>query len=137
MIEFPRYKMNRAAMHFDTRGERAFVRVQARKSRQERGMDVEKAVGVARDEPRREDAHEPGEGDPFGRMLRDLSGQRRIETLAGAVLLIPDDRSRHAAGCGDRETRSLRPVADYGRNRQAGVEDRLHIAAAAGDEDDE
>src|SRR6266704_1889968 len=55
-----------ATAQLDAVGEGAAVRVQARVRRQERGMNVEQAAAIARDEVRSHDAHESSEDDEIG-----------------------------------------------------------------------
>ena len=67
--------------------EHALVRVEARVFRQQRRMDVEHSPREARDELRREDAHEAGEHDEIRRVLRELGRERLVVNGAlGAAL---------------------------------------------------
>ena len=64
----------------DPRGQRAGVGVQAAEGGQQRGVDVEQPVAPARDEVRRQDAHEAGEADQFDAAARaGASVERRVE----------------------------------------------------------
>ena len=124
----------------------AAVRVQARKGRQQRRMDVEQPSGVARHEARREDAHEAGQHHQRRRMRIDRIGQRRIESLArGEVLVRRPPRSRCPAPAPSASppasallliTAATRaPKRRAQRSRSARAHDGRHVGAAAGDQD--
>ena len=65
--------------------------------------------------------------DAFG----DMGG--RLSFSAAVV----DDRGRDAACRGGREPAGVGPVADHRRDREAGLDQRLQVAAPPGDEDRE
>ena len=75
--------MDRAAADSRTGGKYAGVGVQAWEGGQQGGMDVDQPVVPALDEPRGEQAHEPGEAHQPS--IRLLKGQveRAFESLVG------------------------------------------------------
>ena len=87
-----------------------------------------------------EHAHEPGEHDQVGRMGVDALGERLVEAGAVGVGLVVDDRGGDAVRACELEPAGARPVADHRgdtRARDARTHDGFHIAAAAGNEDDD
>jgi hypothetical protein len=136
VIELLGHEMHGAAMHLDTGSECPGVRVQSRKRRQERRMDVQQATMEAPHESRREDPHESGQRDELRGMTVDRIGEGRFECLARGKLAVRH-RARGDTACPrDRQSARVGDIADYRRHREPGIEQRLHVAAAARDEDD-
>ena len=71
-------------------------------------MDVEQPLAVARDERRREHAHEAGERHQARREALDLGGERGIESFACGMAAVLDHAGRDAARRGDAEARRHR-----------------------------
>ena len=96
-VEVRRHLMHGATGLPVTCGKGAGMGVQARIVRQERGVDVQHPALVPRDEPRRQDPHEPGKAQDVGPCGVDVAGQFRLEGRAvlaeGAVI---DGGDRHA-----------------------------------------
>lgn len=139
VVERGRYEVHRAAVQPHARRERLAMCVQARKCGQQRRMDVHHPSGVTRDEALAQDAHEPGESDPIGRVTIDAFGERRIEVGARRESTVIERLDRNACCPRDVEAGRLRVVAQYGCDVQIGccTQDRLHVAAASGDQNDD
>ena len=116
------------------------VGVEAREGRQQAGVDVEEAAGVAGDEGVGEHAHEAGQHHQVGAVGVDGIGQGRVEGLAAGVGLVVNHLGDDALVDGKGEALGVGAVGDDGGDFGAGdlrPDDGLHVAAAAGDEDDE
>jgi hypothetical protein len=123
-------------------GQDAGVGVEAGVGGQQGGVDVQHAAGPGVDQPGRQDAHVAGQGDPLGARLANGGVQRAFVSLAvrteGAVV---DRAGRDAEALGAREARGGGVVGEdeddlVGRLRRAGgLNQRLHVAAFAGDKD--
>ena len=61
IIQLGGYQMHGCPGKFATCIDGALVRVQARKGRQQRGVDVDKATGITAHKNRGQNAHEPGQ----------------------------------------------------------------------------
>src|SRR5687767_9404470 len=90
VVELRSDEMHRAAMHLDAGLKRALVRVQSGKRRQERRMNVEQALAVARHERRGKDAHEAGERHYARRAAVNLGGERGVEGFARGMRAMLD-----------------------------------------------
>ena len=131
------HEVHRAAVHFDARRERALVCVQSRERRQKGRMDIEQAPREALDEARRQDAHESRERHEARRKALDRGSKRGVEGFSRGVASMLHHAGRDAARRGNAQPFGLRSVADHRAHRQPGFDKRLHVAAAAGDEDDD
>ena len=106
-------------------------------------MNVEQTPLEARHEVSGEDAHESGQRQDVRRMLFDALGQHRFECLSRCVTAMIDALDGNAALRCPRQTVRIRP-AGYDRSNanrpffaRRRIDDRPHVAAAAGDEDDQ
>ena len=100
-------------------------------------MDVEEPLAVALDEARGQHAHEAGERHQARREALDLRGERGVEVFARRARAMFHDARRDAARRGDREALGFGAIADDRAHRHSSVEERLHVAAAPRDEDDD
>ena len=92
IVELGGHEVHRRAMQLHPGLERAPVRMQPRKRRQQRGMDVEQPALVAAHEALGEHAHETREHDQIRRMGVDAFGQRGVEAGAVGVRGVIDHR---------------------------------------------
>ncbi len=99
-------------------------------------MDVEQPAGISLDKSRREDAHESGERNEPRRNPVYFRSECRFERFTGGESAVLDDTGRDAMRGGDLEAFCIRAVADHGRHRQPGVDQRAQVAAAPGNKDD-
>src|SRR5688500_15846763 len=138
-VHFRRHEVDRAAMDARARGEHAPVRAKTVKRRQERRMDVHEAPGEAADEAVPEDSHETGEHDEIGGVPLDLVAQCASEGGAVGVSAMSDDMSGDPVRVRGGESCDAGHVADHCGDigGELGPEQRRHVAAAAGNEDDE
>src|SRR5262249_47846334 len=90
------------------------------------------------DEGGREDAHEAREQYQVGRAFLDRRRERRIEGLARGEGLVVDHLGRQALLARPLEALRIGPVGDHRLHFEAGagLDDRAHVAAPSGDEDD-
>ena len=143
-IQLGRHQVHRAAGELAARVNGALVRVQPGEGRQQRGMDVDQPPRVARDETRREDAHEPGQHHDGGVMAVDHLGQRGVEGLAAVESLVIQHLGGDALLAREREAPGIGLVTHHGRHagvqgaRPAlllrGTHDGGHVGAAARDQ---
>src|SRR5574343_1174401 len=136
-------EMHGAAMDTHPFVQRALVGMQAGEGWQQRGVDIHQAAFVVAHEAFAEDTHEAGEDDQIGRKTVDALGQRGIEGLApGEGLVVDVMRGDAGLGC-CLQALGIRPVADHGGDVDgqiagvAGGDQRLHVAATAGNQDDD
>src|SRR5260364_127648 len=105
-------------------------------------MDIEKALRIARDERRREYAHKARQHNEIRRESVNRLHQRRFKLGARMRARLNDDRS-DALRRGKSQPRRIRAIRNDGLDARrplflrAGAHQRLHIAAASGNEDDE
>jgi hypothetical protein len=106
-------------------------------------MDVDEPAVEAAHESGTEDAHEAGEGDDVGTVPLDRLGERGVERVACRERAVVDDLDGDAALPREGETGGIGAVAHDGGDPcvpalcLARAHDRLHVRAAAGDEDDD
>lgn len=123
--------------------ERPLVRVQAGEGRQQRGVDVHQAPCVTADETFAEDAHETGQHDQIRRKTVDALGQGGIEGLPPGKGLVVDVMRDDAGLGGCLQPCRIGPVTDHGGDVDgqiagiAGGDQCLHVAATAGNQDDD
>src|SRR5258708_25103361 len=100
-------------------------------------MDVEVPAEMTQNQAAAKDAHETRERDKIGRMLLDRLDERSVERLARGELALIDDRGGNARLRGELEAGGVGAVADHRGDlrREPRAHDRLHVAAAAGDQD--
>jgi hypothetical protein len=104
-------------------------------------MDIDHAVAPGGDEARRQQPHEAGEADELGARRLERAVEGAVELGARGVVAMRHDRGADAGGRGAGEAgrRGLirQHQHDLGRRigRAAGLDQRLHVAAAAGDQD--
>ena len=83
VVELGGHEMHGAAVHAHAGLERAAVRVQPGKSRQQRRMDVEEPAGIAlRRKPAVSMRMKPASTTRSGRVRVDLGGERGVEGFA-------------------------------------------------------
>ena len=100
-------------------------------------MDVEQPALVAPCERRGKDPHESRQRDEPRRVPVDLGRERFVEPFARRVRGVRDDRDRQAARPRELDPGGVGAVADHGRDRNTRLDQRPHVAAATGDEDDD
>jgi hypothetical protein len=76
--------------------ERASVRVQAGKGRQQRRMDIDQSTVVVADKGFAKNPHEAGQDHQFGRESVDGRGHGGVEVFAAGELAVVNDAGRHA-----------------------------------------
>ncbi len=133
-------EMDGAAAEPHARGQRPLMRVEAREGGEQRGVNIDLAVAPALDEPRRQDAQEPGIADKFGACLAQRGVERRLEARAVGEIAMADDHRRQAGPAGTIEADCVGAVGsgqdDLGGiiRQRAGLDQRLQVRAAPGDE---
>ena len=107
--------------------------------RQQRRVNIDQLAAVALDEMVGEDAHEARQCDHVGRMAVYRCGQCGIEGCAVRIVPVRHDGGRDAVRLGDLQSLRIGAVADDRRDAagQVRLQQRLHVAATAGDEDDD
>ncbi|ABA49524.1 hypothetical protein BURPS1710b_1125 [Burkholderia pseudomallei 1710b] len=141
-VELRNHEVDGCAVQRDARVERLLMRMNALEARQQRRMDVEHPPLIFGDERRRENAHEAGEHDEIGGEAVDFGGERRIEAVAAVERAVVDDGRRDAVRRREFEAGRAQPVGNHGGDlggpafARAGAYDGLHVAAAAGNQDD-
>ena len=132
--------MNGAAGHAATRRQRAFVGVQAGERRQDGRVDVHQAAFVTGAKFGGKDAHETGEDDQIGLVSIDFFHHGLIEGAAGGEIFVVQAVGRDAALRSPCQTGGGCAVAQDGGDadiRNTGVDDGLHVAAAAGNQNND
>ena len=143
MIQLGRDEMHRATVDPHTFFKRPLMRVQTGEGWQQRRVDVEQATFVMTHEIGRQNAHETSQHDQIGCKTVDAFSQRGIEGFAPGKCLVVDVMRCDSCLGGRLQTFGIRPVADHGSDidRQiagiAGGDQRFHIAATAGNQDDD
>src|SRR5437762_4669238 len=133
VVDLRSHEMSRAAVHLDAIGECAAVRIEARIRRQERGVNVEQAIAIARDDVWSQDAHESREHDEIGSKRVDCEAKCLIEGFPVGERKMVDNRRWYAVTGGDGKTGGVGPIADYADDatgnppRAFGVEDCRHV----------
>ena len=104
------------------------------------GVDVDDPVRPPPDEVRGQNGQEPGQNDQVHLILRQLSRQRRLEP-GGAQLLPGHGKGGDAPAPGPLQGKGVRIAGEDQHNLpvgegpcRLGVEQRLQIGAAAGDQ---
>src|SRR5258706_5421036 len=102
-------------------------------------MNIDKPSAVANDEIVGEDAHESGEHDQLGFKFINFFCKRCIERSGVRIGAMRDDACRHAVALRSRESRRRGLVTDYRSDRdgQSCCEQRLHVAAATRNQNDD
>ena len=134
-------------MDTHARGERLRVRFQPGETGQQRRMDVDHATRVWPNKSGREHTHEARQNDQRRLMPIDFRRERAIEVIARSEVEMIDDRCRDTGAPGDFEARRIGPVADDGPDggiqliapvlMVGRLQQRLNVAAAAGDQDND
>ena len=143
VVKFGRDEMHRRAMHFAARRECARVRVETGKRWQQRWMNVDQASGIMLHKGGREDAHEAGQHNQIRRMCVDHLHQRGVERLARGIVAMWQSQRSDAARARRVEAFGVGAIADDCGDpgvQPAGVlgrQQRLQVAAAPGDQDDQ
>ena len=142
VIQRRRDEMDRAAVNAYPFFESALVGVQAGEGRQQRGVNIHQATGVVADKTIGQDAHETGQNDQIRLETINALGQRRIEGGAPGKALVVNVMGDDSRLGGSFQALGIRSVTDHGSDvdRQvasiAGGDQRFHVAAAAGNQDD-
>ena len=143
VVELGGDEMDARPARLAARLDRTPVRLQPGERRQQRRMDVDEAAVEAAHEGGAEDAHEAGQRDDVGAVALDALGERVVEVLAVRERAVIDDLGGDAALAREREPAGVGAIADHGGDVRvpvivgAGAHDRLHVGAAARDEDDD
>ena len=105
-------------------------------------MDVHQPARIPIDKTSREDAHETRKYHDIRSVGVDACGQRGVKIGALRISAVIDALGRNIVFAGESQTLGIGPVADDRNNprgpsfQRTGIDDRLHIAAAAGNQDD-
>ena len=91
-------------------GKRLSLRVESRKSRQQRGMNVDDSIAPRFYESGVQHPHEPGQADQINPLVAEQGADFRGESRPSATR---DDDTGNAGRCREREARRLGPVADH------------------------
>jgi hypothetical protein len=78
-----------------------------------------------------------GEQHEARREALDFRAKRRFERLAAREGAMLDHARSYATGRGELEALGIRAVADHAAHRQTGLEQRLQVAAAPGNQRDD
>lgn len=136
-------KMHGAAGNSSAISERGGLRIHAGERWQQRWMDVDHAVWERIEQHGRDDAHEPCEHNPGHAVLTKSFDHRCIKGLPRCVVLMVHDTRRHARCFGSCEPLYAGPIGDHEAHARIevplgdGIENRLEIGSAAGNEDTE
>lgn len=143
VVELACHKMHRRAVHAHACGQRLGMGIQTRKRRQKRRMDVHQPALIPIDKTGRKDTHETREYHDIRSMGIDARSQRHVKLGALRISAVIDALGRNIVFAGESQTLGIGPVADDRNNprgpsfQRTGIDDRLHIAAAAGNQDDD
>src|ERR1700688_4793780 len=140
MIKFLIDEMHRAAGDFHSVSESLLLRFEPRKSRQQRGMDVENPPRKLLHEPWREQPHVPRQADQVHFVLLQSSDNFTIVFFARLTLRWNDQRLQSTLAC-SCDTRCIGVVRNYNGNarirnaaRVDAVCDSHKVRAASGEE---
>lgn len=139
MIEIGRDEMHRAAVDFHAVMQRARMGVESAICGQQRGVDVDEPAVIMQHKICREDAHETGQYHEVGLVSVDRLCQGGIEAGAIRIFAMRHDGGLDAMCLCGLQASGIRAVADYRRDvaGQFRVQQRLHVAAAPGNQDDD
>ena len=122
----------------------SLMRMQAGEGWQQGWVNIEQAPLIVANKALCEDAHEARQHHQIGRVSINALGQRSVEGFpAAGESRVIDHRRRNTLLRSGFEALGIRPVADDGSNahRQVAATDRcqqrLHVAATTGDENDD
>ena len=106
---------------------------------QQRRVDIDQLAAIARHKICGEDAHETRQHHKVWMEIIDELGKRSIETVAIRVVAMLDDGGRNSMRLRDLQSPGIRAVADDRRDAagQPRFQQRLQVAAATGNEDDD
>lgn len=120
MVQLVCHLMHGSSGNTTTRVQRALMRAQAGKRRQQGRMNVEQPSAITRDESRREDTHEPRQHHeytlPWLATPIDKLRQSNIEVLSGRQSLVIEHMGRDTVFPCKRKPLRLCPVADNGHH---------------------
>ena|GEM_PF-2742792 len=139
IVEFRRHEMYARPVQPHPSRERAPVRMQPRKSGQQRRMDIEQTPRVMPDEIFAKHPHEPGQHDQVGCVNINGSPQGVIEPVSVGIIGMRDNRRLDTLARRKRETGGIGAITDDRRDARAGnirPDDGLHVAAPTGNKDD-
>jgi hypothetical protein len=142
-VELGGHEVHGDATHLHTVRERLPLRVQSGERGKQRGVDVHDCVGERRDEPGAYTSHEPRQADHVHVVRAELVHQRAIVVVARRPPAMVEDGGLDAGQAGAIEPAGPGHVRDHDGDRRLeaavrhGVDERLEIAAAAGDQDAE
>ena len=122
VVELGGHEVDGAAVHLDTGGKRALVRVQSGKRGQQRRMDIEQPSSVARGEAGRKNAHETSERNQARRETIDFGRQCGVERFARGMTPVLDHARLHTTRRGQRQPFGVGAIADHRAHRQPGIE---------------
>ena len=147
MIELRRNLVHRGPGHFAALIQRALMRVQPGKCRQQAGVNVEQPPRVAGHETGRENAHEASQRHQRGLVRVHRLRQRGVKRLAAGMRRVIDHGSGNALLAREQQALGVRPVADDGGHARAQplapfllprrLHDGRHVAARARNQNDD
>lgn len=135
--------MHRAAVHANAGLQRAVVRIQALKERQQSGMNIENLAFVVIDKDGRQNAHEAGKHHHVGIVLVDDLNHGAFEVFTGLESLVIDHGRFDAHFLGSFKSGRIGTVGKNKRNADAlsspifpftGLSNRHEIRATARDQ---
>lgn len=139
-IEFRRHQMHGDAAHFHSVLNRLLLGIEPRERRQQRRMDVQNLVGERVDQPSTYEAHESGQTHQPNITRLQLSRESLIVVVTRGERTMREHDCFDARGTRAREALRIRAVRDDDGDAgletalRDGVDERLQIAAAAGNE---
>ena len=141
VVQLGGHEMHGGARDSHAMVERLPLRVESGECRQEGGVDVQNAVREGLDQRGTHQAHETGQADQIDASGAEQIDQRAVVGVAVRIVArVEVDRLDARVTCA-AEARGVVAVGDHHGNRRVepavtnGVDDRLHVRAAAGDQD--
>ena len=141
VIQFGRHQMHRRARDSDAVFERLPLRLEAGKRRQQGGMDIQDAVREGRDQRGAHQPHETCEADQIDVSCAEQMDECGVVRVSVGILAGVDVDRLDARVAGATEPGDVGAVGDHHCNHRLepavrdGVDDRLQVRAAAGDQD--
>ena len=139
-IQLRRHEVHAGAVGGLAIVQRALVRAQPAVQRQQRGVDVEHAPGIALHEFAGQHPHEARQHDGLGAAGVNGAGQGRIELRAVGIVAVVDHRTGNSVLAGDVQRAHAGAVAQHQAHLAAdlaalhGIQDGRKVAPGAGDQ---
>ena len=147
VVKLSRHPMHAGAGDLAAGVQGALVRVQAGKSRQQRGVNIEQPPGVMGHKSRAQDAHEARQQHQRGLVAVNGLDECRIKGRPGLKLLVRKRSCGNAHALGKRQAVGIRLVAEHADHAGIeffkpalflrGMDDGFHVGALARDQNND